>query len=194
VSKRILLTLAAAAAVAVVAAPAGNAALACSGTVQPFIQFGDQNSYFAFPNNGFESGTTGWKLSGASVGSGNEPWYVNGSGSSSLTIGPGGSASSPKVCAALNAPHWRLFARSNGANGSLTAQVIFYGLLGNVTGILNFTSFNASGYTTWEPTSFVSSTLALPLLTYYAQLRLTSSATSGAWQVDDVYVDPWGMR
>jgi hypothetical protein len=194
VSKRILLTLAAAAAVAVVAAPAGNAALACTGTVQPFIQFGDQNSYFAFPNNGFESGTTGWKLSGASVGSGNEPWYVNGSGNSSLTIGPGGSASTPKVCAALNAPHWRLFAHSNGANGSLTAQVIFYGLLGNVTGILNFTSFNASGYTTWEPTSFIPSTLALPLLTYSAQLRLTSTATSGTWQVDDVYVDPWGMR
>jgi len=194
VSKRILLTLAAAAAVAVVAAPAGNAALACSGTVQPFIQFGDQNSYFAFPNNGFESGTTGWKLSGASVGSGNEPWYVNGSGNSSLTIGPGGSASTPKVCAALNAPHWRLFAHSNGANGSLTAQVIFYGLLGNITGILNFTSFNASGYTSWEPSSFVPSTLALPLLTYSAQLRLTSTATSGTWQVDDVYVDPWGMR
>jgi hypothetical protein len=194
VSKRILLTLAAAAAVAVVAAPAGNAALACSGTVQPFSQFGDQNSYFAFPNNGFESGTTGWKLSGASVVSGNEPWYVNGSGNSSLTIGPGGSASTPKVCAALNAPHWRLFAHSNGANGSLTAQVIFYGLLGNVTGILNFTSFNASGYTSWEPSSFVPSTLALPLLTYSAQLRLTSTATSGTWQVDDVYVDPWGMR
>ena len=193
-SKRILLTLAAAAAVAVVAAPAGNAALACSGTVQPFIQFGDQNSYFAFPNNGFESGTTGWKLSGASAGSGNEPWYVNGSGNSSLTIGPGGSASTPKVCAALNAPHWRLFAHSNGANGSLTAQVIFYGLLGNITGILNFTSFNASGYTSWEPSSFVPSTLALPLLTYSAQLRLTSTATSGTWQVDDVYVDPWGMR
>jgi hypothetical protein len=194
VSKRILLTLAAAAAVAVVAAPAGNAALACTGTVQPFAQFGDYDSYFGFSNNGFESGTTGWKLSGASVGSGNEPWYVNGSGSSSLVIGPGGSASTPKVCAALNAPHWRLFAHSNGANGSLTAQVIFYGLLGNVTGILNFTSFNASGYTTWEPTSFIPSTLALPLLTYSAQLRLTSTATSGTWQVDDVYVDPWGMR
>ena len=57
-SKRILSTLVAAAAVAVVAAPAGNAALACAGTVQPFMQFGDKDSYFAFPNNGFESGTT----------------------------------------------------------------------------------------------------------------------------------------
>ena len=72
--------------------------------------------------------------------------------------------------------------------------MIFYGLLGNITGILNFTSFNASGYTSWEPSSFVPSTLALPLLTYSAQLRLTSTATSGTWQVDDVYVDPWGMR
>jgi hypothetical protein len=194
VSKRILLVLLAALAAAVVAAPAGHAALACTGTSQPFAQFGDYHSYFAFGNNGFESGTTGWKVSAASVGSDNEPWFVNGAGSSSLTIGPGGSASSPKVCAALNAPHWRMFARSNGANGSLTAQVVFYGLLGNITGILNFTSFDANGYTTWQPSSFVPSSLALPLLTWAAQLRLTSSATSGTWQVDDVYVDPWGMN
>jgi len=183
------------------AVPAASASLvgggilpSCGAKTYPFTPWGDYDAYCAFPNLGFESGTTGWKLSGASVGSGNEPWYVNGSGNSSLTIGPGGSASTPKVCAALNAPHWRLFAHSNGANGSLTAQVIFYGLLGNITGILNFTSFNASGYTSWEPSSFVPSTLALPLLTYSAQLRLTSTATSGTWQVDDVYVDPWGMR
>jgi hypothetical protein len=194
VSKRFLLVLVAAAATAVIAAPAGNAALLCNGTVQPFVQFGDYNSYFGFNNNGFENGGTGWNLSGSSVTSGNEPWLVNGSGSSSLQIGPGGTAASPRVCASLNAPHWRLFARSDGANGSLKAQVVFYGLLGNVTGILNFTSFDSAGYTTWEPSSFVSSSLALPLLTYSAQLRLTSTATSGTWQVDDVFVDPWLSR
>jgi len=194
VSKRILLVLVAAASAAFVVAPAGNAALSCSGTGYPFSQFGDNNSYFAFSNNGFENGTAGWKLSNASVTAGNEPWYVGGSGSSSLSIGPGGSAASPKVCAALDAPHWRLFAHSNGANGDLQAQVVFYGLLGNVLGILNFTSFNTAGYTTWEPSSFVPSTLALPLLTWSAQLRLTSTATTGAWQVDDVYVDPWASR
>jgi hypothetical protein len=194
VSKRILLVLVAAATAAIVAVPTGSAALKCSGTTEPFAQFGDNDSYFGFSNNGFENGTNGWQVSRASVAAGNEPWSVNGGGSSSLSIGPGGSASSPRVCAALNAPHWRLFAHSNGANGDLRAQVIFYGLLGNVLGILNFTSFDTAGYTTWAPSSFVPSSLALPLLTWSAQLRLTSTATSGTWEIDDVFVDPWGSR
>lgn len=180
--------------IAVVAAPAGSAALSCSGTGHPFAQFGDNDSYFGFSNNGFESGTYGWKISNSSIVSGNEPWDVNGSGASALSIGPGGTAASPKVCAALDAPHWRLFAHSDGATGSLQAQVVFYGLLGNVLGILNFTSFSSGDYTTWEPSSFVPSTLALPLLTWSAQLRLTNTGSSGTWQIDDVFVDPWGSR
>ena len=193
-TKRIALVCAAAALAAIVAAPAGKAALACSGSLQPFAQFGDQNDYFAFSNNGFESGATGWKVSNAFVGAGNEPWSVNGGGSSSLTVGPGGSAASPKVCTALNAPGWRMFAHSNGANGPLQAQIVFYGLLGNITGVLNVTSFSPSGYGHWEPSADVPSILSLPLLTVSAQLRLTSMATSGTWQVDDVFVDPFGMR
>jgi hypothetical protein len=194
VSKRILVVLVAAAAAAIVAAPAGQAALACNGSLQPFAQFGDNNHYFAFANNGFESGASGWKLANATVDSGNEPWFVNGAGSSSLSVGPGGSAASPKVCTALNAPGWRMFARSNGANGPLVAQIVFYGLLGNVTGILNVATFQPSGYGRWQPSVDVPSILSLPLLTYAAQLRLTSTATSGTWQVDDVFVDPFGMQ
>lgn len=193
-TKRIVLVCVAAALAAIVAAPAGKAALSCSGSLQPFAQFGDRNDYFAFSNNGFENGATGWQLSSAAVGAGNEPWAVNGGGSSSLTIGPGGSAASPKVCTALNAPGWRMFAHSNGANGPLRAQIVFYGLLGNITGILNVTSFSPSGYGSWEPSADVPSILSLPLLTVSAQLRLTSTATSGTWQVDDVFVDPFGMR
>jgi hypothetical protein len=190
----VVLAAAAVAAIAGVSAPAGKAALACTGNLQPFAQFGDYNDYFAFANNGFENGTNGWKASGSSIVSGNEPWYVNGAGGSSLSIAPGGSASSPRVCTALNAPGWRMFARSNGANGPLVAQIVFYGLLGNITGILNVASFNPSGYGSWEPSADVPSILSLPLLTTSAQLRLTSQATSGTWQVDDVFVDPFGMR
>jgi hypothetical protein len=193
--RRSLLVLTAAAAAAIVAAPAGNASpLLCSGTGQPFAQFGDMSSYFGFSNNGFENGATGWKLSGAAVAPGNEPWFVNGSGSSSLSIGPGGSAASPLVCTSLDAPGWRMFAHAAGANGALQAQIVFYGLLGNVTGILNLTSFDAGGYSAWEPTSDVPSLLSLPITTYAAQLRLTNTSTSGTWQVDDVFVDPWVNR
>ena len=192
--RRALLVVAAATAAAFVAAPVGNSALLCSGNAQPFAQFGDAGSYFGFANNGFENGSSGWKLSGAAVAPGNEPWFVNGPGSSSLSIGPGGTAASPLVCASLDAPAWRMFARAAGANGSLHAQIVFYGLLGNVTGILNLTSFDAGGYTAWQPTSDVPSLLSLPLTTYAAQLRLTNTSTSGTWQVDDVYVDPWVNR
>jgi hypothetical protein len=192
---RVLLVLAAAALAAVVVAPAGNAGLlSCGATSQPFAQFGDYSSYFGFGNNGFEGGTTGWRLSGASVVAGNEPWYVNGFGSHALSIAPGGTAASPLVCTAIDAPDWRMFAHADGANGSLRAQIVFFGLLGNVTGILNVTSFDAGGYGSWAPTADVPSILSLPLLTAYAQLRLTSTATSGSWQVDDVYVDPWASR
>jgi hypothetical protein len=187
-----------AAVAALLAVPAGNAArgalLTCPANAHPFAQFGDNASYFGFANNGFESGTPGWGLSGAAVVSGNEPWNVNGAGNSSLSIGPGGTASSPRVCTALLAPDWRLFAKANGANGSLRAQIVFYGLLGNVTGLLNIASFSPSGYGSWQPTSHVPSLLSLPLATVSAQIRLTSTATSGTWQVDDVFVDPFGMN
>lgn len=192
--RRLVFACAACASAVVVAAPAGNAAraglLSCPAHLRPFAQFGDDASYFGFSNNGFESGTSGWSVSGASVVGGNEPWDVNGPGASSLSIAPGGSASSPRVCTALLAPAWRMFAKSDGANGSLSARIVFYGLLGNVTGILNLTNFAPGGYGSWEPSSDVPSLLSLPLLTTSAQLVLTNTGSSGAWQVDDVFVDP----
>ena len=167
----------------------------CGPTIYPFAQFGDPNAYYSFPNNGFENGSTSWTLTGgASVGKGNEPWNVNGSGKSSLTVPAGASAASPLVCINLLAPDWRMFARSNAANGALHAQIVFYGVTGNVTGILNVADLNPAGYSAWQPTSTISSLLALPLLTRYAQLRLNSNATSGSWQVDDIFVDPWASR
>jgi hypothetical protein len=69
-------------------------------------------------------------------------------------------------------------------------QVIFRGILGNLTGLLNVGSLSPGDYTTWQPTQRVSSALALPLLTSTAQVLVTSEATSGSWQLDDVYLDP----
>jgi hypothetical protein len=68
--------------------------------------------------------------------------------------------------------------------------VLFRGLTGNVTGLLNFGSLSPGGYSSWQPTQDVLSTLALPLLTSTAQVELTSQARSGTWQVDDIYLDP----
>ncbi len=148
---------------------------------------GDSHSYYAFPNNGFENGSTGWSLSGfAFVGHGNEPWYVSGPGSRSLVLPIGASATSPAFCINLLDPTVRMFAR--GLPGTkLDIQVIFRGVTGNVTGILNHSVEGGTG--AWEGTDPCSSALAVPLLTSYAQIKVT--AATGVWQVDDAYVDPW---
>lgn len=162
----------------------------CGTTVYPFAQFGDGNGYYGFSNDGFESGSAGWSLAGgAFVGFGNEPWFVNGWGDRSLVLGPGASATSPSFCINLLDPALRMFARGT-SGGQLKIQVIFRGLTGNLTGILNYTEETGNG--AWGPTVPVSSQLALPLLTTSAVVRIT--AASGTWQIDDVFEDPSVFR
>ncbi len=163
----------------------------CGATTHPFRAWGDSSAYCAFPNLGFESGATAWTLKGsASVVAANEPWHVSGAGTHALRLGPGATALSSPLPVNLLDPYMRFFAHSAGANGSLHVQVLFRGLTGNLTGVLNFGSLSTGSYSSWQPTQRVLSALALPLLTSTAQVELTSQAKSGSWQVDDFYLDP----
>jgi hypothetical protein len=187
----------AAAALAVPAASAagsaGSASLlpSCGVKTYPFSRWGDPDAYCAFPNLGFESGNSSWTLTGnAAVVSGNEPWYVSGAGTHALRLGPGATALSSRLPVSLLDPWVRFFARSIGANGPLRVQVIFHGLLGNLTGLLNVGALSQSSYADWAPTQRVLSALALPLGTTSAQVQFTSLATAGDWRVDDTYLDP----
>jgi hypothetical protein len=199
VHRRFWLLVSAVASVVALAVPAASAAgpsglgllPSCGATSHPFTNWGDQGSYCAFPNLGFESGRTGWALTGTtSIVSANEPWHVSGPGTHALQLAPGATALSPSLPVSLLDPWIRFFAHSRGANGPLHVQVRFRGLLGNLTGVLNFGSLSPGGFASWQPTQDVLSTLALPLLTSTAQVELTSQAKSGSWQVDDLYLDP----
>lgn len=163
----------------------------CGAKTYPFTAWGDVDAYCAFPNLGFESGAVSWKLSGsASVVSANEPWHVSGAGTHALQLAPGASALSSALPVSLLDPWIRFFAHSVRANGALRVQVLFHGLLGNLTGVLNVGSLSPSAYSSWQPTQRVLSALALPLFTSSAQVLVTSQASAGSWQVDDVYLDP----
>jgi hypothetical protein len=185
---------------AVPAASAGNARLlgllpSCGATSHPFAPWNDNDAYCAFPNLGFEKGMTSWTVTGsASIVAANEPWHVSGPGTHALQLGPGATAVSSPLPVSLLDPWVRFFARSAGANGSLRVQVVFHGLLGNLTGILNVGSLSPSSYSSWQPTARVPSLLALPLATTSAQVVVTSQAKSGSWQVDDVYLDPCASK
>lgn len=192
----VVATVVVAAGLAVPAASAGNAKTlsllpSCGAKSYPFKPWGDGDAYCAFPNLGFESGAAGWTLKGkAAVVSGNEPWHVSGAGTHSLQLGPGATATSSPLPVSLLDPWIRLFAHGNGANGSLRVQVVFHGLLGNLTGLLNVGTLSPGSYSSWQPTAPVPSLLALPLFTSTAQVVLTAQQSSGSWQVDDVYLDP----
>ena len=68
-------------AVAILVVPAAaQAACPTTQTTKAFQAFGDNNDYSLVPNGGFETGTSGWSLSGAAVTAGNEPWSVRGAG------------------------------------------------------------------------------------------------------------------
>jgi hypothetical protein len=190
---------------AALAAPANAGVLTasaetCDGSTvtQPFARFGDNSNYKSIGD--FESGTSGWTLSGgARVVSGNESYQVAGSEDArSLSLPSGSSAVSPFTCVGLAEPTLRLFAKRNsallGLVSTLNVQIQVQTSLG-LSAWLPVLPGDIGG-SSWHPT------LAMPLIanlltlsaTDQTPVRFRISPLLGSWQIDDVYVDPMRMR
>ena len=157
----------------------------------PFASWGDIASYTLVPGASFESGAPGWTLAGgAKVVSGNESYFTNSrSDSHSLSLPTGSSATTAPFCVNLNRPTIRVFVANGGSSTSkLRVKVVFRGLLG-VLGTLDGGTFTAG--TAWKPSPIMLATLNAPLGTKSAQFVFTPADSSGAWRIDDLYVDPW---
>jgi hypothetical protein len=159
---------------------------------KPFAPWGDQADYTLAPGGGFESGQPAWKLNGASVVSGNEPWKVrSATDSRSLKLPPGASATSPVMCVGLEHPTLRLFARNNKALlSTLSVEVTFETSLGlKASAPVGVLLPNGQ----WKPSPrlLVIANL-LPLLPgEHTPVQFTvRSVGLGTWWVDDFYVDP----
>jgi hypothetical protein len=175
---------------------AGSAqACSYSGAEQVFGPWGDQSNYVLAPDGGFEAGGSGWQLNrGATVVEGNESYFLNNTGDSkSLSLPAGSSAVSPPVCMALDTPSFRLVARNSGNPSSQLRVEAVYKLLGLIrtktAGTLRATS-------TWGPTQSVSTVLTLStilgtLIPSAIEIRFTPLDSSGRWQIDDIYIDPF---
>jgi hypothetical protein len=181
-------------AVSAVAAQPANALLGlgntCGSTMsQPFAQFGDNQSYTPVPGGTFESGAAGWTLKdGASVVSGNEPFAAT--GSHSLSLPAGSSATSPFMCVSTLSPTLRTFGFASSSATPLTVQVLSKNLFGVLT-VLGV-GIVYPGHTTWAPTSsglFLQSLGAL--ITNTTSVAFRFAPVNGAWTIDDAYVDPF---
>jgi hypothetical protein len=165
---------------------------------QPFARWGDNASYKALGDGGFEAGAQGWTLSGgAYVTSGNESYYVGGGEDRRSLVLPGGSrAVSPFTCVGLNEPTLRLFAKRR----SLLSTTLLVEM--QVQTSLGLSLWlpvlpGDLGGSSWHPT--VAMPLVANLLTLSATDRTPvrfrfSPLLLGSWQIDDVYVDPYRMR
>ena len=172
------------------AAPAAaGLGLACpSATSTPFSAWKDYANYAFAPDGGFESGGSGWSLSGgARAVSGNESYYVHSrTDKTSMSLPKGASATSPGMCISLLSSKMRFLVRGD-AGSSVKVQVVYRGLLSSLLGILDGGTISAGG--TWKPSPAIGMLGGvLPLLTTSVSFRFT--AVGGAVGIDDVYLDP----
>jgi hypothetical protein len=163
---------------------------------QVFRPWGDLANYSRLENGGFESGTPPWLLrGGANIVSGNEPFFISGnrSDSRSLLLPQGSTAYSGFSCFAIGDWHLRFVMRNVGARtGALRVQVVVQDLLGNLLTVLD--GGTVTGGSTWAP----SPRMLLPLTnviwligTREVAFRFTPVGRNAAYQIDDVYLDPW---
>jgi hypothetical protein len=166
----------------------------CGTASKVFAPWGDQDNYLLVPGGAFEPGHPAWTLSGgAKVVPGNEPFKVRAAtDANSLYLPSGSSALSPTVCFGLGDWHARFFVRNVGsAQGSLRVDVAVKSLLGLVS-ILDGGSVSGTGV--WAPSPRIGLTFTnlLSLLGVKAvAFRFRAVGSGAAFQVDDVYLDPW---
>jgi hypothetical protein len=159
----------------------------------------DPASYVLAPGGSFEA-SSAWQLTGgARAVDGNEAFHVHSlADSHSLALPDGSSAASPRICVGLEHPTLRLFARNTGSIlSTLRIEVLFKDVFGVTrslpVGIL-------AGGPRWQPTPqivfFANAIGSIQELDGYTVVafRFTPQGRGGAWQIDDVYVDPFRGR
>jgi hypothetical protein len=190
-------------------APTASAGLlTCDGqaSAPAFLRWLDPSPYSLVPGGDFE-GAHGWQLSGgARVESGNEPFGLR-SGSSSLFLPPGASATSPATCVGTLALTSRFVASNTGSLLSpLKVEIVYTTSSGAKRSALVALRLGGAAWSPGVlPDVFLLSSLG-PLLsqlgedglTSRVQFRFTSQSSlllgSGRWRIDDVFVDPWLSR
>jgi hypothetical protein len=170
----------------------GPAATCETNASQPFQPWADHANYVLLPGGSFEGGAPGWTLKGgAAVKSGNESFFVRSATDRySLYMPAGSSVTTPTMCFALGDWHLRFFVKKAAAgSGSIRVTVQVKTLLG-VLSVLDGGTVSSSGY--WTPSPRVG--LLLSNVTSLLGTKAVSfkfSASGTAFQVDDVYLDPW---
>ncbi len=189
------------AAVPAAAAPATTAGSSAGGcpvipTVQPFTPWQDFADYFLAPNGDFEAGASSWLLAGgASAVEGNNRFMVGKrTDHRSLRMPAGASATTAPICIGIEHKQMRFFATSP-KTGTLAVDALYTKRGATQKTVVGLGSVGGTG--AWAPSPVVAMRVnelagaygnALPVA-----LRFTVRGNT-AWQIDDVYVDPYRTK
>lgn len=164
--------------------------------ISPFAQWGDTSSYFLAPGGSFDTGDAGWVLSGAALSAGGGGFsFGTIAASRSLTINAGGSAISPSLCVNSTMPYIRFFARQLSRGGALVVQGVQSAEAGPAQTV-TIAVLPDGSMPNWSPAgrlALVTASLA-PGVSVTGDLRFSVSGTTGAWEVADIYVDPYRVN
>jgi hypothetical protein len=162
---------------------------------QPFLRWLDPLSYTPAPNGTLEAGAADWTLSKASVVSGNESFYVHGSGDSkSLYLPEGSVATTRAMCVGIGHLAARLFVKSKDTTllslSRLQVEVLFEDAGGTVRSLVIGTATPSAKWAPTLPMLVIANLLPLlPGSNTPVAFRFTPKG-KGSWTIDDFYVDP----
>ena len=158
---------------------------------QPFKKWLDPMKYTLAPGGSFESASGLTLTGGAKIVAGNEPHYLNRTtDKNSVLIPQGGTVTTGPICVGLDKPTIRFFAKrpSFSLLPLLTVEGVFTTKAGT-TASLPMVGVPLAGNSWSLQLPFVT-TGALLELGDTTMMRFRIRALTGAWQVDDFYVDP----
>jgi hypothetical protein len=173
-------------------------ACASQQTGTPFAAWGDSSSYFLMPGGGFESGTPGWVAGGATVVDDNETYFAGASTDAhSLSMPTGALAVSPTVCVAMGENTIRFFVKNSGVASSVLHVQAY--VQNPLTGLVLSTGADIqgnAGATGWSPSPriLIPNLLGGVLGTQRLTLVFSTRGVPAAWNIDDVFVDPFKSR
>jgi hypothetical protein len=184
------------AAVVLLAFGASSAFASCSYATsgQTFSQWNDFATYVPAVGGTLEDGVDGWSLSNAGVVKANESFFLNDSSDKhSLAIADGGSATSPASCVNRNYPTLRFMARNTGSRWAVLRVDVIY--LDGAGGAKTMTAGFATAGPNWTPSPIQVMVLGQLIKTdgdQSVRFRFTPVGDDdSAFQIDDIYIDPW---
>jgi hypothetical protein len=164
----------------------------------PFAAWDDNADYFLAKEGDFSGDAVyDWSLAGAELVAENNPNSLHGEQASSLALSEGDTAESPTFCVTPDDPTLRFFVKNTGAEtGTLSVEAIYLDASFEAHTYHLGTLTSADATSEWAPSPVLE--LAAPLVELLADgqtpitLRFTAEGEGSGWQVDDVYVDPYG--